>query len=124
MAKQARAAIPAGEAAGRGPFDLAHLERATFGDRALTREVLGLFDRQAVRLLDEIAAATNSRARGEAAHGLKGAARGVGALALARAAEEIEVVADDPVALIAALACLSARVTEARLALAPIIAQS
>jgi HPt (histidine-containing phosphotransfer) domain-containing protein len=123
MAKKA-AAIPAGEATARGPFDLAHLERATFGDRALTREVLSLFDRQAERLLDEIAAATDRRARGEAAHTLKGAALGVGALALARAAEEIEAVADDPVAAIAALACLSARVAEARLALAPLLAQS
>jgi HPt (histidine-containing phosphotransfer) domain-containing protein len=123
MAKKA-AAIPAGEAANRGPFDLEHLERATFGDRALTREVLSLFDRQAEKLLDEIAAATDRRARGEAAHALKGAALGVGALALARAAEEIEAVADDPVAAIAALACLSARVAEARLALAPLIKQS
>ena len=124
MAKKATAATAEVEASARGPFDLAHLERATFGDRALTCEVLGLFDRQAERLLDEIAAATDPRARGEAAHALKGAARGVGALALARAAEEIEAVADDPVALIAALACLSARVTEARLALAPLIAKS
>ena len=100
------------------------LERATFGDRALAREVLGLFDRQAEKLLADVAAASEPRARSEVAHALKGAALGVGAVALARAAEEIEAADDDPVAVIAALACLSARVAEARLALAKLIAQS
>jgi HPt (histidine-containing phosphotransfer) domain-containing protein len=112
------------EAASAGPFDLVHLEQATAGDRALAREVLALFDGQAERLLEAIAAAADAGARSEAAHTLKGAARGVGAQEVARAAEEIEAGGDDPIEVIGALARLSARVAEARLALAGLVAQS
>ncbi len=125
MASKANKARPAAvAAAGQGPFDLAHLEQATNGDRALAREVLQLFDRQAEKLLTEIATAADPRTRSEAAHSLKGAARGVGAFAVADAAEAIGKGDEDPVAVIGMLARLSARVVEARLALSGLIAQS
>ena len=44
-------------AAGRRLLDLTHLARQTFGDRALEREVLALFEQQCVRLLPLIVAA-------------------------------------------------------------------
>ena len=72
-----------------GPIDLAHFEAATFGDRALQREVLGLFDAQAAKLMQVIHTA-DGKARAEAAHALKGAARGIGAFALAAEAERVE----------------------------------
>lgn len=71
------------------PIDMDHLEAATFGDRALQREVLGLFETQAEKLMQTIRA-SSGRARNEAAHALKGAARGIGAFAVADEAEKIE----------------------------------
>ncbi|MDP1908854.1 MAG: Hpt domain-containing protein, partial [Hyphomicrobium sp.] len=62
------------------------------------------------------------KARSRAAHTLKGAALGVGALAVAAAAEEMEKVDEDPIEVIGSLARLSARVAEARLALTDLIA--
>lgn len=70
-------------------IDLSHLEAATFGDRALQREVLGLFEAQAEKLMHTIRAG-DGKARAEAAHALKGAARGVGAFAVADEAEKVE----------------------------------
>lgn len=95
-----------------GPFDLAHLERMTHGDRALAREVLRLFDVQAEKQLAAIEAAANSDARVQAAHTLKGAARGVGAFAVADAAEAIE--GADAGSLAPALLRLRQSVAEAR----------
>ena len=99
------------------PINLAHLDRMTHGDRALAREVLRLFDFQAERLLAALALADNAKARVEAAHTLKGAARGVGAFAVARIAEDVEACAKDEVAFVSSLARLRARVVEARLAI-------
>lgn len=99
------------------PINLAHLDRMTHGDRALAREVLRLFDSQAERQLATLASADNAKARAEAAHALKGAARGVGAFAVARIAEDVEACAKDEVAFASSLARLKARVTEARLAI-------
>lgn len=100
-----------------GPFDRAHLERVTQGDHLLAREVLRLFDSQAERQLAAMASADNAKARAEAAHTLKGAARGVGAFAVARIAEDVEACAKDETAFASALARLKVRVAEARLAL-------
>lgn len=71
------------------PIDMDHLEAATFGDRALQREVLGLFETQAEKLLQTIREASG-KTQFEAAHALKGAARGVGAFTVADEAEKIE----------------------------------
>jgi HPt (histidine-containing phosphotransfer) domain-containing protein len=118
---QDRAGRPAGGTA--GPVDLAHLDRATFGDAELRREVLAMFDRQAVKLMAEIAAAPDPHTRREAAHTLRGAALGIGANAVAGACAEIEESAGDPDDLKGALARLAIRVAEARLAIGGLLAK-
>jgi HPt (histidine-containing phosphotransfer) domain-containing protein len=104
-------------------IDLAHLERATFGDKALAREVLALFDRHAETLIAELADATTVHARRQAAHTLKGAARGVGAQAVAKAAERLEELAPDSERFPGALAHLATLVALARLAIAGLTAR-
>ncbi len=71
-------------------IDVGHLNRQTMGDRALEREVLELFRRQARILLFRFEALTSPVERAEVAHTLKGSARGVGANRVAFAAEELE----------------------------------
>ena len=105
-----------GTTAKMGAIDLSFLDRVTFRNRLLAREVLGLFGQQAEILLTVIAEAGDERTRHEAAHKLKGSARGVGAFDVARAAEEIEA-AKDSTEFGNALAHLTIRVTEARIAL-------
>lgn len=75
------------------PIDLAHLAQYTGGDPALNGEVLTLFASQAEQnvarlriLLDK----ADTKAWRELIHTLKGAARGVGAFALADAAAAAE----------------------------------
>jgi len=75
------------------PVDLAHLACYTGGDLALNAEVLDLFQTQAKQLLQNLTVALE---QGDAkqwraiAHGLKGAARGIGAFAMADAAASVE----------------------------------
>lgn len=97
-------------------IDRKHFEDATFGDRTLQRDVLELFDAQAEKMIAVIRASTG-RARGEAAHSLKGAARGIGAFAVADAAEAVERGMDlfD--------ARLESRVTDARKAVKMLLAE-
>lgn len=109
-----------GTMAKMGAIDVAFLDRVTFRDRVLAREVLVLFDRQAEGLLGIISTTEKQHVRHESAHKLKGAARSVGAFDVARAAEEVET-AKDAVELANALAHLTARVAEARFALAGLI---
>ncbi|MBY0532824.1 MAG: Hpt domain-containing protein [Xanthobacteraceae bacterium] len=71
------------------PIDIEHFETATFGDRALQREVLGLFEAQAAKLL-QIIRTKSGKEQSEAAHALKGAARGIGAFTVADEAEKVE----------------------------------
>jgi len=79
------------EAKAAAPVDLVHLARYTMGDEALEREVLQLFRDHSVTQLEQLDAAVGDRKRWhEATHGIKGAARGVGAWALATAAEVAE----------------------------------
>ncbi|WP_417513011.1 response regulator [Minwuia sp.] len=78
------------EAAGDGeseePVDLAHLATYTAGERGLEGELAALFSASCERYFDEMAGATDDRSWREAAHGLKGAARGIGANELGRLA--------------------------------------
>jgi HPt (histidine-containing phosphotransfer) domain-containing protein len=79
----------------KGAVDFRHLEVYAGGDLALVEEVLGLFREQAamwVRLLDPTAPAEAWR---DAAHTLKGSARGIGAFALADACEAAELAGPD-----------------------------
>jgi HPt (histidine-containing phosphotransfer) domain-containing protein len=71
-------------------IDLDHLARQTGGDLELEREILALFAQQCVRHLRTIHQAEDARARMDAAHTLKGAARAVGAWQVADAADAIE----------------------------------
>ena len=78
-----------------GAVDFGHLEIYAGGDLALMEEVLGLFREQVamwVRLLDPAAEAEAWR---DAAHTLKGSARGIGAFALADACEAAEAAGPD-----------------------------
>jgi HPt (histidine-containing phosphotransfer) domain-containing protein len=109
-----------GAMAKMGAIDLSFLDRVTFRDRSLAREVLVLFGGQAEDLWSLIANAEDERARREAAHKLKGAARGVGAFDVARAAEEVET-AKDAAEFGTAIAHLTIRVTEAQIALAGLV---
>lgn len=95
------------EAASR-PIDLAHLARQTMGDPTLEAEVLALFAREARRAVDELSTA-DEEGRRRTAHRLKGAASGVGASAVVRAAAALEAAPGEP----AALAALTHAVAEA-----------
>ena len=70
-------------------LDLPFLDAQTFGDRALRREVLGLFVAQARRVIPGLPALPPA-AQGDAAHLLKGSARAIGAWAAAAAATAFE----------------------------------
>jgi HPt (histidine-containing phosphotransfer) domain-containing protein len=70
-------------------IDRDHLRQMTFGDRSLERELLELFDRQAVILIERMQAGDAASA-GALAHTLKGSALGIGAVAVARTAEAVE----------------------------------
>jgi len=72
------------------PIDWAHLSRFTLNDRALEREVLGLFANEAPRYLSRLKAAADRKEWMEAAHTLKGSARAVGAWAIAECAQAAE----------------------------------
>jgi HPt (histidine-containing phosphotransfer) domain-containing protein len=75
-------------------LDEDHLQRMTLGDRGLEREVLAIFARQTVLMLERMAGMEPAFAAA-AAHTLKGSARGVGAWRVAQAAEEVERVAGE-----------------------------
>ena len=71
-------------------LDVGHLETMTGGDAKLAEEVLGLFRQQVEtwrRMLDPM---QEPAMWADAAHAIKGAARGVGALALGAACERCE----------------------------------
>lgn len=72
------------------PIDLVHLSKYTLGNRSLENELLGLFRNQADVYFARLAAAADDSEWKNAAHSLKGSARGLGAWALAELAEEAE----------------------------------
>ena len=104
------------------PIDLEHLSRMTLGDRALEREVLALFDRQAEMLIVKMQDASVTVVSAYA-HTLKGSARGIGAFAVARAAEAVETAANtsDRTKLVAALTQLGAAIGEAKRVIAELL---
>jgi HPt (histidine-containing phosphotransfer) domain-containing protein len=96
------------------PIDLVHLARMTLGERSLEREVLQLFDRQAMILMERMQAAP-AEAVPMLAHTLKGSARAIGAAHVARAAEAVEATdATDQADFKRALGVLRAATEEAR----------
>ena len=101
------------------PLDLDHLARMTLGDVELEREVLGMFAEQSIRLVAAMMALPADAAA--LAHKLKGAARGIGAFAVAEAAADLETAIrtnDNPSR---ALATLKEAVVEVRAANATIL---
>jgi len=108
-----------GPAAAQAAIDLAHLSRMTFADGDLQREVLDLFDRQALVLVDRMRAGPAAVAKASA-HTLSGSARGIGAWRVAQAAEALEAALHDTAAtppaaeLAGLLDRLAERVAEAR----------
>jgi HPt (histidine-containing phosphotransfer) domain-containing protein len=75
------------------PVDLVHLSRYTGGDPALNAEILQLFAGQAAELMTKLQGVLEARdLKGwkDITHSLKGAARGIGAFAMADAAANAE----------------------------------
>ena len=72
------------------PLDLVHLSSMTMGDRTLERQVLSVFAAQSNIYLASWRQAGGQEARKQAAHSLKGAARGIGAWEVAEIAEAAE----------------------------------
>jgi HPt (histidine-containing phosphotransfer) domain-containing protein len=108
-------------ASGERPIDLVHLARMTLGERSLEREVLQLFDRQAMLLIARMQAAP-AGALASLAHTLKGSARAIGAGSVARTAETVELMGTDNAADLArALAALGAAIEEARAYIAELL---
>ena len=75
-------------APGSDAIDVAHLTRVTLGERELAREVLGMFLEQSGNLMMRLAHGAGVGA--DVAHTLKGAAKAIGAFAVADAAEDVE----------------------------------
>lgn len=71
-------------------LNLGHLAQYTGGDQALEKEILGMFLPSVRGYLDQMRQAAGVTEWQHAAHALKGVCRGVGAFALADAAERYE----------------------------------
>lgn len=81
-------------AASDRPVDLVQLSRYTLGNRSLEGEVLQLFLTQSKLYLSRLQEAKDDKAWRDAAHTIKGSARGIGAWQVADCAEEAEKLAD------------------------------
>jgi hypothetical protein len=112
-----QAALTLDEEASTAPFsaiDHDHLGRMSFHDETLARELLELFDRQAVVLVARMRRGDGG-AMAMLAHTLKGSATGIGAWGVARAAAASERVAEgSPAERALALDALAVAVEEAR----------
>jgi HPt (histidine-containing phosphotransfer) domain-containing protein len=95
------------------PVDLVHLSRFTLGDEKLEREVLQLFRVQTRIYLDRLEGAADGKSWRLAAHTIKGSARGIGAWAVASAAQSAEELGDAPAGGSAALKKLRAAIEAA-----------
>ncbi len=80
-------------------LDRDHLALYTGGDAGLEAELFGLLTAQIAACLGKMEAAAGEDEWQAAAHTLKGAARGVGAMALGQACEAAEAGGPDPAAL-------------------------
>lgn len=78
--------------------DVAELDRQTFDDRAIRREVIALFREQLPTLLAALEGGRGA-ARADTAHRLKGSALALGARPLAAAAGRLEAAPEDAEAL-------------------------
>jgi len=102
-------------------IDRTHLFRMTLGDHALECEVLRLFDQQAGMLTARMREA-NPAGIAALAHTLHGSARAIGAWAIARAAEALEVAAKSKsVEMHSAKQAFERTVDEARRAIAALL---
>ena len=72
------------------PVDFTYLRRFTLSNRSLEREVMDLFIEYAPQYLEQLRSAATPKAWHDAAHTLKGSARGIGAWRVARVAENAE----------------------------------
>ncbi len=72
------------------PVDLVHLARYTLGNKKLEHEVLELFIRQSAQYFDRLKLAKTEKEWHEAAHTIKGSAKGIGAWRVASKAEALE----------------------------------
>ncbi len=77
------------------PVDLVHLAKYTMGNRELEHEVLTLFTKQSLIYLDRLRDAADQQTWREAAHTLKGSARGIGAWQVADVVASLELHAAD-----------------------------
>jgi len=103
-------------------IDRAHLKQMTFGDRALERELLQLFDRQADILMSRMRT-SEPAVLATLAHTLKGSALGVGANDVAQAAAAAEAAATgSPAECAAALTALAGTIAAARAEIAALLA--
>lgn len=82
-------------------LDREHLAQYTGGDAALEAELFSLLEGQIQALTEVLATTRDEGAWRTAAHTLKGASRGVGAMALGDACAEAELSPLDPAALAA-----------------------
>lgn len=104
-------------------LDRSHLARMTLGNRDLELEVLELFDRQADLLVGRMRK-TDGAGVHALAHALKGSAAGIGAGAVARAAEATERAAHGSAEeCMAAVDRLADAVTQARALIAELLSQ-
>ena len=118
MTERSAVLLDAGEIA--PAIDRAHLRAMTLDDARLEREVLQLFDRQAANFVARMQHAAPD-AIYAMAHALKGSARGIGAFAIAHAAEAVEQAARKNEICAAALGTLAAAVARTRVAIAQVL---
>ncbi|MFG3591753.1 Hpt domain-containing protein [Bradyrhizobium sp. RDI18] len=107
---------------GDGPIDFEHLDRMTFSDAGLEREVLTMFSAQSARLVHRLAAMPADA--GALAHTLKGSARAIGAFAVADAAARLEAAIAGGSNASAPLAELDVAVAQARAAIEAVLHRS
>jgi HPt (histidine-containing phosphotransfer) domain-containing protein len=103
------------------PLDREHLRRMSLGDAGLEREVLGMFLKQAARLVDALAVLPPETRM--LTHTLKGSARAIGAHLVAEQADRLDVAIRDGGDAAQALVELNAAVADARAVIEAILAR-